>query len=402
MKKEFRDFESARKYVQNLKLKNTKDWYEFSKSGDKPDDIPVNPNRVYKNNGWTSIGDWLGTGSISNKQKSENFTTYEKASQICKNLKIISGEQFLEYYEKGLISKNIPASPPNVYHKFWNKNGGWGGFLGTGKVSNQNRKFLDYEDARKFIQKVTHNGKKISGDSDFRNWSKSGNRPDNIPANPERTYKKIGAWKGWGDFTGSGRIANDQKTIKEFDDARKFVQSLKLKNQKEWYAFTKSKNFPTDLPSAPHTAYKKNGWIGYGDFLGTGKVASQLIEYRKFTEARKFVRSLKLGGQKDWARYCKSGNKPEDIPAAPWKTYHNKGWVDLGDWTGSGNQSNRVKSKQYLSFSEAREEARRLAKKFNIKTTHDWQNAIKKGWIPKNIPSNPNQVYSKKKITSKK
>ena len=40
MAKQFRDFESARKFVRELGLKNYKEWQEYCKSGDKPEDIP--------------------------------------------------------------------------------------------------------------------------------------------------------------------------------------------------------------------------------------------------------------------------------------------------------------------------------------------------------------------------
>ena len=40
-----------------------------------------------------------------------------------------------------------------------------------------------------------------------------------------------------------------------------------------------------------------------------------------FEEAREFVRSLGLNGIKEWTEYCKSGNKPDDIPSAPWNVY---------------------------------------------------------------------------------
>ena len=46
--KEFRDFESAREFARSLNLKNNVEWREYLKSGDKPDDIPSNPWRSYK------------------------------------------------------------------------------------------------------------------------------------------------------------------------------------------------------------------------------------------------------------------------------------------------------------------------------------------------------------------
>src|SRR5437867_205323 len=40
--------------------------------------------------------------------------------------------------------------------------------------------------------------------------------------------------------------------------------------------------------------------------------------WRRFEEARAFVHSLGLESEFEWRAYCKSGKKPEDIPASPW------------------------------------------------------------------------------------
>ena len=65
MAKPFRDFESARKSVRVLGLQNDHDWKQYCKSGNKPDDIPANPHRFYKNE-WKGQGDWLGTTKLPN------------------------------------------------------------------------------------------------------------------------------------------------------------------------------------------------------------------------------------------------------------------------------------------------------------------------------------------------
>jgi hypothetical protein len=44
-------------------------------------------------------------------------------------------------------------------------------------------------------------------------------------------------------------------------------------------------------------------------------------KFRDFVEAREFVRKLGLKSVKYWMAYCKSGNKPDDIPNNPWRTY---------------------------------------------------------------------------------
>ena len=55
-----------------------------------------------------------------------------------------------------------------------------------------------------------------------------------------------------------------------------------------------------------------------GDWLGTGTIATFLIEYMPFKEARAFVHSLNIESQTKWKEYCKSGDKPDDIPSKPY------------------------------------------------------------------------------------
>lgn len=44
-------------------------------------------------------------------------------------------------------------------------------------------------------------------------------------------------------------------------------------------------------------------------------------EYRRFETARNFVHTLNMKNQTEWLEYCKSGNKPDDIPSSPWHVY---------------------------------------------------------------------------------
>jgi len=119
---------------------------------------------------------------------------------------------------------------------------------------------------------------------------------------------------------GTGTVAPQDKVYLPHNEAMEFVRSLKLKSQKEWIDYCKSGNKPDDIPADPNQTYK-NDFKGYGDFLGTGTVATNDRVYRPFKEAREFVRSLNLKGWQDWEHYCKSGNKPDDIPSTPWNTY---------------------------------------------------------------------------------
>jgi hypothetical protein len=56
----FRPFAEAGEFAHKLGLKTREEWRNWARSGKKPDDIPSHPNDVYKNEGWTNWGDFLG------------------------------------------------------------------------------------------------------------------------------------------------------------------------------------------------------------------------------------------------------------------------------------------------------------------------------------------------------
>ncbi|MFL6425501.1 MAG: hypothetical protein ACJ71R_18185, partial [Nitrososphaeraceae archaeon] len=68
-------FEKAREYVHSLDLKNTEEYNEWSKSGQKPHGIPADPARVYEKE-WKGMGYWLGTGYVASQN--ENFYLFQK------------------------------------------------------------------------------------------------------------------------------------------------------------------------------------------------------------------------------------------------------------------------------------------------------------------------------------
>jgi len=56
-------FTVGRAYARKLELRNNKEWKEWSKSGQRPSNIPSNPQTTYRDDGWISMPDWLGYGS---------------------------------------------------------------------------------------------------------------------------------------------------------------------------------------------------------------------------------------------------------------------------------------------------------------------------------------------------
>ena len=320
-KPEFLPFEKAREFVHSLNLKSQKEWNKYYKSDKKPDNIPTNPTRTYKND-WTNWGDWLGTGNAHKKE----FLPFKEAREFARSLELKKGSKWFKYCKSGNKPDNIPTCPNEVY-----KDTGWismGDWLGTRYVACQNREHLSFEKAREFARSLN-----LKSKTEWEKYSKSSKKPDNIPADPREKYKNCG-WINWGDWLGTGSIANQNRKFLPFEEARKFVHSLHLKSRTEWVEYCKSDKKPDNVPVAPNHVYKDSGWNGFGDWLGTGTVANQNRKFLPFKEAREFVRSLNFKSQTEWKKYCKSEKRPDNIPADPQKTYKNSGWVNWSYWLG--------------------------------------------------------------------
>ena len=154
---------------------------------------------------------------------------------------------------------------------------------------------------------------------------------------------------------------------------------------------------PDDIPAYPKDVYKVQ-WINWGDWLGTGTVATRQRKYRPFEEARAFVRELGLKNTEEWWKYCKGelpgrGAKPNDIPSNAHTIYQDQ-WINWGDWLGTGRQKGG-----WQPF----EEARAFARGLGLRIQDEWfeycnGNLPEKGTKPLDIPANPYTVYEKQWI----
>ena len=148
---------------------------------------------------------------------------------------------------------------------------------------------------------------------------------------------------------------------RSFEEARAFARKLGLKSFAGWIAYSGKR--PNDIPSNPNLTYADAGWNGWGDWLGTGRIADRDRAYRPFEKARDHVRSLGLRTGADWIAFTRSESLPPDIPAAPWQTYKGKGWTSMGDWLGTGRVA--WGKTQFLPFKRARAHAQSL--RLNLK-----------------------------------
>ncbi len=189
----------------------------------------------------------------------------------------------------------------------------------------------------------------LKNQEEWAKYAKGGNKPEDIPAGPARVYKDKG-WKGYGDWLGTGAIANQKRRFYSFEESKKIIHSLSLDSRTHWREYVKSEKKPQQIPANPPGVYKRH-WKGWGDWLGTANIAPSNREFRSFDEARKFAKSLNLKGQRGWAKYCKLNKLPLDVPVDPRRVYKSlwKGW---GDWLDTGNVA--PKDRKYRDFFAAR------------------------------------------------
>jgi superfamily II DNA/RNA helicase len=127
VKREWRSYEDAKKYISSLNFKSFKEYEIWSKSKDRPFDIPASP-YLYKNNGFISLADYIGSGvEAVSKRK---FMSYQEAKQYMLDNNIKNAKEFRNLGKNR--PSNIPSNPNYEYSKTneWN---GWDDFFSKTK-----------------------------------------------------------------------------------------------------------------------------------------------------------------------------------------------------------------------------------------------------------------------------
>jgi len=319
--KEYLSFIDARNFVRKLKLKTLQEWREYCKSGNKPENIPSNPNQTYSNSGWNGIGDWLGYLSHLDKE----FLSFEDAKTEITKLGIKSMNEWRLYFKKHK-PHNLPSAPNIIY-----KNSGWNGFgdfFGTNTVANYKKKYRDFESAREFVHSL-----KLNSVSEWRIYCQSGELPSDISGSPHNTYKDTG-WINYGDWIGNGRIADGQQDWVSIEEAKLYVRKNNIKSKGEWMLFIKENNLPDNIPSNPYGVYKRtNEWKSWTDFFGQIQpyrpTSVPKGNYMSFEEAKKWIKENGIQTSREYTNF----KRPSNLPRSPhkimqWKDKW-KGWADF-------------------------------------------------------------------------
>lgn len=173
-------------------------------------------------------------------------------------------------------------------------------------------RFLPFLEARTTVRSLDFRAPK-----DYRDWCRSGQRPANVPSNPDTFYSEFVGWPDW--------LGTAPRPYKE---AIAFVHPLGIATRDEWVERYAAGEFPRDIPKWPQNVYDE--FTKWSDFLGRKKD----FRFRPFDEARQFFRALGLRRRQDHTEFVQSDECPKDIPSDPDRTYAGKGWVNYADYLG--------------------------------------------------------------------
>jgi len=374
-------YSEAKKYARALKIKSQLSWYKYIRLNKLPSDMTGSPQRLYINE-WEGWGEFLGTGVIGTKVR--EFISYDEAKKYAQSLKFESVRNWYDYLKIEKLPKNIPNAPEKFYRNEWE---GWAKFLGS-KIE-----YRSYEEAKKYAQSLN-----LKSAKEWAHLSKTKKLPKDIPFAVHNIYKNY--WKNWSEFLGTKYIY--KKKIKNYNECKKYAQSLNLKGQKEWYQYCKQESFPKNLPKSPPVAYKSE-WEGWPYFLNNQEIKRQIWEVKKnqtqlkkiedknqkkllneftkknrflsYEDAKIFVREANIKNTREYRTFK---GRPLNLPSAPDRIYK-ENWEGWDIFLGTS----------YRTY----EEAKKYVQSLNLKSREDWKILSKQKKLPMDIPTSVEFVY---------
>lgn len=346
-------FDEARSHVSGLGLKTVSEFRAWLKSDQRPESFPKVPGNMYRKDGWTGIVDFLGVRV--------EWMSFKEAEAFIRTQGLKTQADFAAWAKSEKRPASFPTNPQVTYKDLGWKN--FTDFLNTGRaVKGQ---WMSFENAMVAAR--------LSGTQsrrDYQEWVRSSaDRPIDLPSNPDVIYKDSG-WISWPHFLGYERMS--------FEEARTLVQSKGFKTGDELRAWIRSDEKPSNFPGDPAKVYKNEGWISYGDFLGTGTIAKQNMTWMSYSEAVALMRAAGIRSMPEFEQWKNDGNRPNDFPAAPANVY-SKEWKGFREFFGTN----------FMSY----QEAKTLVRGLKFKSIEEFEVWLQSDSRPVNFPKTPRNSY---------
>src|SRR6266700_7256300 len=176
-------------------------------------------------------------------KKNGLWRPFAEACAFVQALELKNEGEWRAYCKSGNKPTDIPANPRSVYGQEFKGIGDW---LGTGNI--RNREWRPFEEARTYVRALG-----FKNQDEWRHYSRSDERPDDIPTNPQRAYRSL--YQGIGDWIGTEVIATRKRQYRPFEEARAYIQAKNFRNGREWSLYCQSGELPDDIPKTPRQVY---------------------------------------------------------------------------------------------------------------------------------------------------
>lgn len=288
-----------------------------------------------------SIGRYKTDQSEPNREfiVSPGFWSYELARQFVQKLQLKNKRAWTDYTQTDEFSTlgKLPSNPMSSYGLTFLS---WGDFLGTGNIANRKKTFLSLENAKAQIRLINP---RISSEATWRKANREGKIPTTIPKNPSVYYVNQG-WIGWGDFLSNGKSPKNLGPFLDYEDAKTFIRKLvpQIKNVAGFRQAIYDGLIASNIPRNPDSHYKNGrGWLGYGDFLGTNRVANAYKNFVTYDMAVTLIHQVapQILRSKDFRHARDTNAILSGLPRNP-ANYYRKDWNSWGVFLGVGNSSN--------------------------------------------------------------
>ncbi|MDO9279105.1 MAG: hypothetical protein Q7U05_11165 [Polaromonas sp.] len=401
----WRSFAEARAFVHALSLGSWEEWRGFSRSADRPHDIPAAPYRAYQLDGWAGFDDWVG---LPTRRK---YGRSRQEQHIVMELQQLLGGGVED--EKRRFAADGPLLRVDYLHEgmelvveydgsHWHRN----------RVLEDKRKSNIIRSAgwrliriREQPLALLHKGNVAV-------------RQACTPGDAVRAVLKLMMQQGLGSakmrlrcrtyLTRSDHLTTSPlppvPRWRPFDEARAFSRALGFQSSEQWRKWATSDQRPPDIPNSPGVLYAGHGWAGMADWLGYHPVISRGNKLLPFKQARAVVRSwARQQGEisnkrRHWVEAAEQGSIPEGVPANPQLAYKGKGWRGMPDWYGRPASPRNLPfpcDTKYLPFEQARKVVRRWVKSLPASPTlwTQWLRAVRDGSLPPGVPRHAGLVY---------
>lgn len=312
-------YQQASDWSQSQNIMTCDQWTERCATG-LPEGVPEDPQIVYGDE-FVEWHEFLGVQLSRDGRKV--FWSYERARDWARGAGIKTGAQWKKMSKDGLLPVGVPAQPYKVYNdRFMN----WGKFLGTGHVATKEKPFVSYEEAREWARNLNI--------QTMIEWKEKRKELclEGIPAHPHRVYEEF---VNWGDFLGTGRIANKDREFLSYEEASLWAQEEGISSREEWYQRSKQ-GFPLNVPASPEEVYKDR-FEYWSKFLGTNipprriysSINGKVDNLWSYEQVSAWAKNEGILSSTHWAERCKL-DLPDGVPRRPQAIYEEfKNWGDF-------------------------------------------------------------------------